>query len=221
MGIIDEIINVQKICNLNIDNKTYLFFNNNPDFCMLLDESAKPYEIPSVAFVGKCENKLNFTYVFGETTKNKNAILGPYYYLTNFNNAINEGYKYSNEINNKCGIVRFAIFSGKTKYIENFPNDNIDESEIKQQRLNDTNLNILKEQLLMRISDHDGKWSEHYDSCYLGPIIMDNGAYLEDTPLFVVKSFNQQIPLSYHYINKTAIKNLQNDNYIQSSNYIL
>jgi hypothetical protein len=221
MGILDEIINFKKICNINIGNEPYLFFNKNPDFCMLLDESGKPYEIPNVAFVGKGENKLNFTYIFGETSKNKNAILGPYYYLTNFNNAINEGYRYRNEVKNKCGIVRFAIFSGKTKYIENFPNDNIDESEIKKQRLNDTNLNILKEQLMMRISDHDGKWAEHYDSCYLGPIILDNGAYLEDTPLFVVKNLNQQVPLSYHYINKTTIQNLQTDNYIQTANYIL
>lgn len=221
MAIIDEIINVKKICNLNIGDDPYLFFNNNPEFCLLFDELGNSFEIPSIAFVGKGENKLNFTYVFGETAKNKNEILGPYFYFTNFNNAINEGYKYSNEVKNKCGIVRFAIFFGKTKYIENFPNDNIDESEIKKQRLNDSNLNISKEQLLMRISDHDGKWSEDYESCFLGPLIMDNGAYLEDTPLYVVKNLNQQVPLSYHFINKTTIKNLQNDKYIQNSNYIL
>jgi len=221
MAIIDEIINVKKICNLNIGEDPYLFFNNNPDFCMLFDEYGKSFEIPSIAFVGKGENKLNFTFIFGETAKNKNDILGPYYYFTNFNNAYNDGYKYSNKVKNKCGIVRFAIFVGKTKYIENFPNDNIDESEIKKQRLNDSNLNILREQLLMRISDHDGKWSENYDSCFLGPIIMDNGVYLEDTPLYVVKNLNQQVPLSYHYINKTTITNLQNGNYIQYSNYIL
>lgn len=208
MAIIDEIINLKKICNLNIDDKPYTFFNNNPDFCVLLNENEEPYETPLALFVGKGENKLNFTYVFGETAKNKDAILGPFYYFTNFQNAVKEGYELNNEKNTKCGIVRFAIFIGKTKYIENLPNDEIDQSEIKRGRLLDSELNILKEQLTMRISDHDGKWSEKYDSCYLGKLMLDNGLYLEGMPHFVIKNYNQQFPLSYHFINKNNLNNI-------------
>lgn len=219
-AIIDEITNNKKVCNLDIDNQTHIFFNRNPEFALLLNEYEEPYEIPLVAFVGKPENKLNFTYVFGETTKDKNAILGPYYYFTNFLTAINDGYKFHSEPKNNCGIVRIAIFMGKTKYIENFPNDEIDTSEIKKERLNDSKLNLPTEQLTMRISDHDGKWSQQFDSCYLGKVTLDNGIYLENTNLYVVKNYNQQVPLSYHFINKSAVQNSEN-NVIQSSNYIV
>jgi hypothetical protein len=58
----------------------------------------------------------------------------------------------------------------------------------------------------MRISDHQGKWAETFDSCYLGSIALDNGEYLKNTPLLVVKEYNQQIPLSYHFINKSKLK---------------
>ena len=114
------------------------------------------------------------------------------------------------ELNEKCdkkqkiGIVRFALFVGNTKYINNFPNDDIDISDVKQQRLNDDDLDRKYEQLTLRISDHDGKWTETADSCYLGNLILDNGKKVKYTPLIVLKDYNQHVPLSYHYINKVA-----------------
>jgi len=130
--LIDEIINLKNVCNIDIDDLPYTFFNNRPEFSVLLNEADEPYETPIVAFVGKSENKLNFTYIFGETTQNQDAIFGPYYYFTNFKNAMIDGSTFNNEIKNNSGIVRFAIFMGTTKYIENSSNDEIDDSEIKQ-----------------------------------------------------------------------------------------
>ena len=57
------------------------------------------------------------------------------------------------------------------------------------------------ERLLMRISDHDGKWSEKYDSAYLGNVELDNGEVF-DKNILVLKEYEQQIPLTYHYVNK-------------------
>jgi len=62
------------------------------------------------------------------------------------------------------------------------------------------------ERLTMRISDHDGKWAETYDSAYLGYTELDNGSILKK-PIIVLKEYNQQIPLSYHYVNKKTYKN--------------
>jgi hypothetical protein len=89
------------------------------------------------------------------------------------------------------------------KVIENFPNDEIDSSVTKRERISDVNLDKNMEILTMRISDHDGKWAENYDSVFLGKIELDNGAYLKNTPIYVVKTYEQQIPLSYHFIDKS------------------
>ena len=55
----------------------------------------------------------------------------------------------------------------------------------------------------MRISDHNGEWSENYDSAYLGIVELDNGDLFEKQTI-VLKEYNQQIPLSYHYINQKS-----------------
>jgi len=88
--------------------------------------------------------------------------------------------------------------------IENCPNDPADESETKQQRLSDDRVDTKLEQLTMRISDHDGRWAENYDSVYLGPVELDDGTYFHCN-LLAVKNYNQQIPLSYHYVDKNML----------------
>ena len=202
-ALVDEILNQKNVCNINIDKYVTDFFNSNYQFSVLKDENNEPYEVPVVSYVGKQENKLNFTYTFGETKQNKNAILGPYYYFTDFTNAFKENMR---ENQTKSGVVRFAIFIKNIKYIENHQGDSIDESEIKQIRLQDETLDTNYERLTMRISDYDGKWAQNFDSCYLGHIELDNGEYLKNTPIIVVKDYNQQIPLSYHYNKKTHLE---------------
>ena len=64
----------------------------------------------------------------------------------------------------------------------------------------------------MRISDHVGKWGENYDSVFLGKIELDNGEYLKNTPIYVLKEYEQQIPLSYHFIDKIHLNDLYNEN---------
>jgi hypothetical protein len=59
--------------------------------------------------------------------------------------------------------------------------------------------------MTLRISDHDGLWKQNYDSVYLGKMELDNGEYLRDAPLYVVKDYYNHAPLSYHYINKRTL----------------
>ena len=98
------------------------------------------------------------------------------------------------------------MFTGKVKYIENNLNDPNDESQIKKQRLEDQTIDQNFERLTIRISDHDGLWSTNFNSVYLGHVELDNGIYLENTPIFVIKEYEQHIPLSYHYVNKKTIE---------------
>jgi hypothetical protein len=212
LALIDEIINHNSVCNMIIDREVIDFFKSNYNFCFLKDLNDNIYEIPIVSYVAKPENKLNFTYIFGETTSDKNGILGPFYYFTNYLNSFKESILLSNNNEDKVskpGIVRFATFIGNTKYFENNPNDFLDNSDIKKQRLKDNKLDTNMEYLTMRISDHDGKWSENYESAYLGNIELDNGVLLEKN-ILVLKEYNQQIPLSYHFID---IKTYKSDNF--------
>ena len=200
--LIDEIINHNKVCNFTIDDSVYNFFINNIEFCFLKNNINENYDLPIVGYIGIEASKLNFTYTFGATAKDKNSILGPYYYFTDYNGAIRDCKDFK-----KGGIVRFVLFLGKIKIIENLFTDENDDSEIKRERLNDPTLQHNLEVLTMRISDHDGKWSKHFDSAFLGKIELDNGEYLKDEPIIVLKDYTQHIPLSYHYID-------ENENYI-------
>ena len=196
-GFIDEIVNHRNICNIKIDENVSNLLESNDKLCFLNDENGESYELPIIGFIGTNKNTASFKSIFGEPCQNKNAILGPYYYFTNFNKAFaSEG----------CDcIVRFALFIGKVKHITNDINDPIDESIIKQKRLQDTSFDQNIERLTMRITDHDGNWAKTFDSAYLGHFELDNGEYLKDAPVLAVRDYEQQMPLSYHYINKKTL----------------
>ena len=194
-ALIDEIVNSCYVCNKPIVESTTNYFKQNWNLYYLYDEKYNSYEVPIVSFVGKqTVDKFKFVHVFGESPKNKSAILGPFYYFTDYDNAIT---------GNNIGVVRFALFTGKTYYIENMPNKAIDESEIKKQRLNDDSLDRNYEIQTLKISDHDGTWASLYDSAYLGEIELDDGSFIKDASLIVLKDYNQQTVLSSHLISRS------------------
>ena len=195
-ALVDEIVNPGTVCNVTVHTDVVNLLTHNDDFCFLCDEIGDSYEIPVVCYVDKPKRLVNFSYVFGETARDNNSIVGPYYYFTNFENA----YERSKSQPTLSGLIRFAIFSGKVKYIENNYGDDVDDSEMKQARLKDPLLNQEMENLTLRISDYNGKWTEQYDSAYLGHIELDNGTFYQDTSVLVVKDFDQQVSLSYHYL---------------------
>lgn len=199
-GLIDEIVNHRHLCNIPIHRETTSLFLNNNDFCFLLDKNNESYEIPVVSYVGKKKSLINFTYTFGQISGDYNDIFGPYYYFTDYANAI-KNHGPINEVNND-GIVRFAIFTGMVKYVENNVDDPCDNSDIKKKNLTGGN----QEHLTMRITDYDGVWTNNYDSIYLGHIELDNGSYFSHNNLLVVKDYNQQVPLSYHFIDKKTLE---------------
>ena len=85
-------------------------------------------------------------------------------------------------------------------------------SEIKVAKLVDENVNQQLERLTMRITDYDGKWAEKYDSIHLGQLVLDNDEIL-NKQITAVKEYEQQIPLSYHYINKRTLLSGDSTNY--------
>jgi hypothetical protein len=212
--LVDEIINKNHACNIKISSQVVDFLNENMDFIILKDEYEKIFEMPSVVYIGKEISKINFTYIFGASKPDNNLLFGAYYYFTNFKNAIKQGgwSETTNAKNINGGIVRFALFMGSTKVILNKIDDQIDESETKKQL---TNSNNLYENLISRITDYDGKWAKKYDSIYVGDIELDNGDKMKNTPIYVVKNYEQHIPLSYHFIDKKML----DDKYDSNKNY--
>lgn len=198
-SLIDEIVNYKNVCNIPINERVCRLFTENEDLCFLTNERDENIETPVVGFIGTTKNKLMFKYVFGESSQNKNAIFGPYFYFTNFYNVMNGGHE---------SIIRFALFIGCVKYVENHLYDPLDDSEIKKQRLDDPELEKNMEQLTMRITDHDGIWTELFDSIYLGDVELDNGTHLKDVPIIAVKEYQQQVPLSYHFTDKNTQKSI-------------
>ena len=210
-ALIDEIVNVKHICNIKIDLDTINFFTENIDFLFLKNQNNINYETPTVVYVGKEFTKINYTYVFG-VSKTEYEILGPYYYFTNFKNAIKEGL-WNNNKNvkiEKGGIIRFAIFTGLMKIILNNVEDPIDKSIIKRELLKNKLNNY--ENLTLRITDYDGKWVNNYDSAYIGNLELDNGEKIKKNSIYVVKNDQQQLSLSYHYINTNLLDELFDPN---------
>ncbi len=197
-GLIDEIISRWNICNIPIDSKIrrLLLSDSNLEYlCYLEDKKRNKYEIPIVAYTSKLNNRLNYHYVFGETTTDD--IFGTHYYFKDFQEAVKDAC----ELEGQSGVVRYALMLGTTKYVENRPEDPNDLSEIKVNKLTDPSGNPHFERLTMRITDYDGKWAEKYDSIHLGQVFLDNEEVL-NKQITAVKNYEQQTPLSFHYVDK-------------------
>jgi hypothetical protein len=198
-ALVDEIMNQRMVAGIPINHTVTDFFtkNNNSQFLFLYDKNYKKYEVPTVAYVCKPENKTKFTYIFGTTVTE--SIFGQYFYFTNYENCLKQ---MENSEENRVGLVRFALFLQKYKFVENLLSDSIDESEIKQERLLDENLDTKFERLTMRISDYDGTWTKDYDSIEVFNAELDDGSTMKNTPIICVKKYEQQYPLSYHFVSK-------------------
>lgn len=183
-AIMDEIVNTKTICNVLIDECVTQLFVENNDLCYLQNRKDENYILPVIAYVSRHEPKLHFTFVFGVSKSLNKNILGDYYYFTNYKNSFHTTtqMKVNEDLSEslfKRGIVRFALFMEKTKRIENTTGNPLDD-----------------ETLLADISDHDGTWATDYDSAYIGNPLSDD---MKDTPIIVVRDYEQQVPLSYHY----------------------
>ena len=231
--LIDEILNKKKVCNLEIHPNVSNFFMKNNDFIYLRNSKQEAIEVPSVVYTGTHDKMLYFNYIFGNIALDNNSIVGSGYYFTDYTNAIRQGgwsknytdeFKYDEKITDdvygrykKGGIVRYALFLGCNLVKLNYPNDIVDTSEVKQNKLSNIE-DVGKynyEKMTLRISDYDGLWKETHDSVFLGKIELDNGELLKNTPIYVCKDFYNHVPLSYHYINKTIL----GDTFDENTNY--
>jgi hypothetical protein len=230
--VIDEIVNSRLVCNFPIDDIVTNFFLRNMQFMFLFKNNDKDnnfiYETPTVVYHGVNESMLYFKYIFGIPKTNYDEIMGPFYYFTDYENGVKMSIdSYNNKYNNtpnaeqevpcdtlksifditnanaykKIGIIRSVIFLGVNKVPTNYPEDEFDNSSHSSILSSIDNENAQ----INRISDHNGLWTEKYDSVYIGKLLLDNGKFIKGAPLWVVKDYNQQSSLSYHYLSSKLL----------------
>ena len=148
------------------------FFLENQQFIKLLDSKTKQdLEEPIIVYYGQNKN-IEFNAIFGVPKSKPSVYMGPYYYYTIFEKAVEYAQRpiEQGKIDKlQGGIIRFALFTNKMK--------------ITLERFNK------KYQV-------DTTWiSEGYDSVFL-----ERCSEKHMYPIWVVKTYTQAIPLSYHLI---------------------
>ena len=198
--LIDEICNHKKSLNFHIHKSVYMLFYKNPTLIYLMMDS-KRIEIPIVAYYGNYYKFLPIIVTLGlkkEHYSSMSDMFGPFYYFTDYIGAFRQGgwtynYKqrkvYNREIADengkiiKGGIVRFAIFMSNTKVL----------------------LDKYKSKITSGKKKHTD-WAKQYQSLYIGRVPKINGSVWEMNPKYVIKDYEQQIPLSMHLINMKSLK---------------
>jgi len=196
-------------------------YNKNLYFTYVFGERANKEEdiTRSNAYMGQYFYFTNFTNAVhqgGWVTSAYDNNLG----LSNFSkeeyiHMMQERYKdivavYDNGKYGQGGIVRFALFLGNCLVKMNYPEDKIDESQKKKERLLKeeqirSNDEPHWEKLTERVTDYDGLWAQNNDSVFISLFELDNGELMNNVPVWVTKEHSQQVSLSYHYIDKKTL----------------
>jgi hypothetical protein len=174
LALSSEIIGKCKIYDTQIHENITMFFENNPDFLYLKDMYENDYELPLAGYSGSSKINTEFMSVFGLNKTQRETYMGPYYYFTNYENAMTIALFIKRaDPKSQGGINRFAVFKGKT----------VDD---------------------VAVPDETGSWANEYDSVYIKYLNLDVVPY-EKRPIIhkeilVVKSYEQQVPISYYLL---------------------
>ena len=195
--LIDEIVNIRSNSSFKINEKVTYFFISNISVFLLYDEENKPIEIPSVMYLSRENPNVQFTSSIEIGKGDSFSMFGPHYYFTNYRNAS------AILKNEKDELLRYAIFTGKQLVKLNYPEDTIDLSRIKKDRLNEKEEIRKYEILTMRLSDYDGVWADKYDSLYIGNLKLDDDSKIKSPHVCCIKDRSRCIFLSKSlYISK-------------------
>lgn len=169
MAIMDEIINHKRLCNFQMNSDICDFFLNNGSFIFLQNANCQNYEIPIIAYINSKKEKAVFTYTFG-VIKTKN-ILGDNYIFTNYDNSIKNNLFHSltNDTNKNNSTFGIVRFALFLK--------------VSYTALNNTFPDI-------------NHWEDKYDSLTIPNIEIADKKLSSVT---IIKDYEQQYPLSYHY----------------------
>ena len=186
----DEICNHKKTLNFSIHKSVTNLFYNNPILIYLLNKNKK-IEIPVVAYYGNYYKFLPIVATLGQKPRSWHlSNFGPYYYFTNYNGAFRNAAWTSNYQQRKVYGKEISDKNGK-----------IIKGGIVRFALFLNNTKALLHQV-----EENNKWAKNFDSLYLGRLPRMNDSVWKINPMFTVKNYDQQIPLSMHIIDKNSLK---------------
>lgn len=230
--IIDEIVNKKKVLNFPIFQEHINLFLFNPSIIYLyhpyyIQQSQDnntvptPYDIPTTGYHGTYYNLKNMILTQGIRPSTINSMVGPYYYFGSFRKAVRyagwtstyskreiDGVAISDDNGRykRGAIIRFAVFIGDMKALLNHPNDRDDYSDIVKERIRLNPKSRKREMMTIKLHDHDAKWSEKYDSVYIGKAILSNGKTFMSNYEFVVKDNYSIITLTSHELDQSTLE---------------
>ena len=135
--ILDEICNKKKVLNFDIHNSVNDIFLKNPCLLYLKNKNKENIEAPISAYVGEYLDIIPFLTIIGIKTS-INSMWGPYYIFNNYTESFRKACWSHNYMQRKIsdkvitdedgkykkgGIIRHALFLGKTKTIIESLND--------------------------------------------------------------------------------------------------
>ena len=219
--IVDDIVNTKKYYDFSLDISVVNFFIKNDKFIFLVDENNAIIETPISGFRGEYYKMVGVLAGLGMVRSGPYASVGPFFYFGNFDRSLRYavltvdakpaeimGEKITigdTPLFTKGGIVKYALFLGNSKVLLNLPGDDEDDSYISNKFAADSK--FIKD--TMKLRDTGGKWTTHYDSIIQPQLklfdrVLNIDRILE--PQFIVKTFEQQIPLDYAYFNTHHIR---------------
>jgi len=235
--LISEITNFKKVLNFPIYSSVTSLFLKYPLLNYLFDDAGKVIEIPTVAFHGTYYKLVSLVKTYGIKASSLNAMMGPYYYFGTFRKVVryagwtstykpryidgklitDDDGRYINEEDpehgNAGGIIRFALFLGKMKAFLNHPTDRDDLTTEMKERMKTNPASEAYQMRIVKMHDHGGLWTKDYDSVYVGRAKLSNGKPFMANPEFVVKTYEQQIVLSTHMLDKNTLQPNWNNSY--------
>lgn len=220
-GLIDELVNYKQLLNFKVSPIVTNLLLSNPSLLYLHNrETNEQIETPGVGYHGTLYQLLPLIINFGLKSSTLYPMMGKFFYFGTFRKAVRYAgwtstYKPrklkdvivadDHGLYQRGGIVRFALFLGDMKAFLNNPNDPQDLSERYYMRITSNPRDKEYEDMKLKLHDHEGKWSDKYDSVYVGRARLSNGGIFMKNPEFVTKTFEQQTILSYHELDKKSL----------------
>ena len=178
--ILDEICNQKKILNFPIHKCVSSIFIKYPKLIYLYKKQNEPYEIPTVAYQGMYYDLIPIIATLGSKNMIYNSH-GPYFYFYSYEKAPkNAGWR-QNKSHHQSKIDKHNRF---------------DKGGIIRYALFLGNIKVCNE-----IKDQN--WTTSYDSVYNNHYKF--GKFFLSEYEYIVKHFQQQMPISFHILNKSSL----------------
>ena len=220
-----EIINYKTVLSFKINNFATQFLTKHSKLVFLYDSQGFIYETPEIGYYGNYYKKIAAVASLGLSRQGPYSSFGPFYYFSDYTHAMrnafwtlgfkpkevgtdtdtgaNENNKYITVDDKgryeKGGIVKFALFAGKTKMLMGRKTDTKDDSRISTD-LAETNEFV---KAMLKLRDSSAKWTKEYNSIRIGShdVKLPGKPVIHTNPLIALKEYEQQVPLEYYFVD--------------------